>query len=69
MLCGLLEPSGGETELAGETGSLRSEFVRQRVGYMSQKFSLYNDLSIKVGKPYRANPASLAFDRINTASR
>lgn len=46
ILCGLLEASSGETELAGETGSLRSEFVRQRVGYMSQKFSLYDDLTI-----------------------
>src|ERR1700730_16624123 len=46
MLCGLLEPTMGEAELAGETGSLRSSFVRQRVGYMSQKFSLYDDLTI-----------------------
>jgi ABC-2 type transport system ATP-binding protein len=46
MLCGLLEPSGGETQLAGEHGSLRSSSVRQRVGYMSQKFSLYDDLTI-----------------------
>ncbi len=47
MLCGLLEPTGGEAELAGETGSLRSSDVRQRVGYMSQKFSLYDDLTIE----------------------
>jgi ABC-2 type transport system ATP-binding protein len=46
ILCGLLAPSGGEMELAGEHGSLRSSFVRQRVGYMSQKFSLYDDLTI-----------------------
>jgi ABC-2 type transport system ATP-binding protein len=46
MLCGLLEPTSGEAELAGEAGSLRSRFVRQRVGYMSQKFSLYDDLTI-----------------------
>jgi len=46
MLCGLLEPTAGEAELAGETGSLRSSDVRQRVGYMSQKFSLYDDLTI-----------------------
>ncbi len=46
MLCGLLEPTSGEAELAGETGSLRSSFVRQRLGYMSQKFSLYDDLTI-----------------------
>jgi ABC-2 type transport system ATP-binding protein len=47
MLCGLIEPTMGEAELAGETGSLRSRFVRQRVGYMSQKFSLYDDLTIE----------------------
>ena len=47
MLCGLLEPSGGEVQLAGERGRVRSGSVRQRIGYMSQKFSLYDDLSIK----------------------
>lgn len=46
ILCGLLAPSSGEMELAGERGSLRSSFVRQRIGYMSQKFSLYDDLTI-----------------------
>src|SRR3712207_7200323 len=45
--CGLLAPSSGEMELAGERGSLRSSFVRQRLGYMSQKFSLYDDLTIE----------------------
>src|SRR5262249_2345066 len=46
MLCGLIEPTSGEGSLAGEAGSLRSGMVRQRVGYMSQKFSLYDDLTI-----------------------
>ncbi len=46
MLCGLIEPSAGEVRLAGEVGALRSEAVRQQVGYMSQKFSLYDDLTI-----------------------
>ena len=45
MLCGLLEPTSGEVLLAGER-SVRSSGVRQQIGYMSQKFSLYNDLSI-----------------------
>jgi ABC-2 type transport system ATP-binding protein len=47
MLCGLLEPTAGEASLAGEAGSLRSAAVRKRVGYMSQKFSLYDDLTIE----------------------
>ena len=46
MLCGLLEATSGKMELAGERGSLRSQAVRTRIGYMSQKFSLYDDLTI-----------------------
>jgi ABC-2 type transport system ATP-binding protein len=46
MLCGLLEPSRGDMALAGEAGGFRSRTVRQRIGYMSQKFSLYDDLTI-----------------------
>ncbi len=47
MLCGLTEPTSGTVQLAGSSGSLRSEDVRERVGYMSQKFSLYDDLTIE----------------------
>jgi len=47
MLCGLLERTAGQIQLAGERGGFRSPDVRLRIGYMSQKFSLYNDLSIK----------------------
>ncbi|MEH1914693.1 ATP-binding cassette domain-containing protein [Nostoc sp.] len=46
MLCGLLEASGGEISLGGETGNLRSANLRRRIGYMSQKFTLYDDLTI-----------------------
>jgi ABC-2 type transport system ATP-binding protein len=47
MLCGLLAPSSGEMKLAGESGSLRTQSVREHIGYMSQKFSLYDDLTIE----------------------
>ncbi len=47
MLCGLLEPTSGDMELAGQRGQLRSSEIRQKIGYMSQKFSLYNDMSIE----------------------
>lgn len=46
MLCGLLGASSGQVMLAGETGQLRSQQLRQRLGYMSQKFTLYDDLTI-----------------------
>jgi ABC-2 type transport system ATP-binding protein len=46
ILCGLIAPTSGGMQLAGEHGSLRSSYVRQRIGYMSQKFSLYDDLTI-----------------------
>lgn len=46
ILCGLLEPTSGKISLAGQTQNLRSRSVRQRIGYMSQKFTLYDDLTI-----------------------
>jgi ABC-2 type transport system ATP-binding protein len=47
MLCGLLDPTAGAIRLAGDHGDPRAEAVRQRIGYMSQKFSLYDDLTIR----------------------
>lgn len=46
MLCGLLPDSGGAIQLAGETANLNRSEVRSRIGYMSQKFTLYDDLTI-----------------------
>jgi ABC-2 type transport system ATP-binding protein len=46
ILCGLLEPSGGKISLAGQTDNLRDPELRRRIGYMSQKFTLYDDLSV-----------------------
>jgi ABC-2 type transport system ATP-binding protein len=47
MLCGLLDLTSGIMELGGRGGNLRTEAVRKRIGYMSQKFSLYDDLTIR----------------------
>ncbi|MGF2036855.1 MAG: ATP-binding cassette domain-containing protein [Nostoc sp. CmiVER01] len=46
ILCGLLEPTFGTISLAGQTQNLRGSAIRQRIGYMSQKFTLYDDLTI-----------------------
>ncbi|MGA2632858.1 MAG: ATP-binding cassette domain-containing protein [Terracidiphilus sp.] len=47
MLCGLLDLTSGTMELGGTGGNLRTEAVRKRIGYMSQKFSLYEDLTVR----------------------
>jgi ABC-2 type transport system ATP-binding protein len=46
ILCGLLPPSSGDISLGGKTQDLRSGALRKRIGYMSQKFTLYDDLSV-----------------------
>jgi ABC-2 type transport system ATP-binding protein len=46
MLCGLLRPTSGRARVAGFDVSREAEAVRQHIGYMSQKFSLYNDLTV-----------------------
>jgi ABC-2 type transport system ATP-binding protein len=46
MLCGLLKPTSGRAIVAGYDVAREPEVVRQNIGYMSQKFSLYNDLRV-----------------------
>ena len=46
MLCGLLKPTSGRALVAGYDVGRDPEAVRQNIGYMSQKFSLYNDLKV-----------------------
>ncbi len=46
MLCGLLEPTAGAATVAGFDVYRQSEQIKRNIGYMSQKFSLYDDLTI-----------------------
>lgn len=47
MLCGLLEPTAGEATVVGVDVARDPEGVRRRIGYMSQRYGLYDDLTIR----------------------
>lgn len=46
MLCGLVVPSGGTAEVAGHDVVKETETVRRRIGYMSQRYGLYDELTV-----------------------
>ncbi|MEJ2051943.1 MAG: ABC transporter ATP-binding protein, partial [Calditrichota bacterium] len=47
MLCGILVPTHGEGTVAGYSITRESEKIKQVIGYMSQRFSLYSDLTVR----------------------
>jgi len=78
MLCGLLEPDGGEGQCLGLDFRREAPAIKRQVGYMTQKFGLYEDLSIRqnldfVGRlfeiPNRREAVDEALQRLGLTTR
>lgn len=71
MLCGLLAPSAGEAEVLGHNMPSEAEALRRKLGYMTQNFSLYTDLTVRENLEFMAEifalPADVRAARITEA--
>ncbi len=71
MLCGLLTPTKGDIEVLGLQVPKQAEELRTKVGYMTQKFSLFEDLTVSENLDFMANiytmPRALRKSRVPEA--
>ncbi len=68
MLLGILPPTSGQATVLGYDAERDTELIKRRIGYMSQAFSLYGDLSVRenidfYGRIYGLSSAELAVRR------
>jgi len=69
MLCGLLKPTGGTAAVGGVDVSRDPEGVKRRIGYMSQRFSLYERLTVDQNITFFGGIYGLARDRLAARRR
>src|SRR5215471_20494961 len=55
MLCGLMDPSEGSARVAGHDAAHESQAVKDRIGYMAQRFGLYQDLTVEENMNFYAD--------------
>lgn len=69
MLCGLLPPTSGAGMVAGRDIVTQQSAIKPEIGYMSQKFSLYNDLTVEENLDFYAGVYGLANSHLETRKR
>ena len=63
MLCGLLSPTSGDADVAGASVAREPDVVKSRIGYMSQAFGLYRDLTVDENLDFYAGVYGLGAER------
>jgi ABC-2 type transport system ATP-binding protein len=63
MLCGILDPSGGSGRVVGYDIATQAEQIKERIGYMTQRFSLYEDLTVEENLRFYAGIYGVAWRR------
>ena len=69
MLCGVLEPTAGSATVLGYDVRSDAEAIKRRIGYMSQKFSLYGDLSVQENIEFYGRIYGLGAERLQERSK